>query len=438
MQEAALANPKSGFPIDTEPTADVRVPALRCRRAPGRLPKAYVWHDGRRFILGDWGSEAAAAAYRRFVAAIEPDPEPEPSLAEICEPIHVDLLGDAYIAHARETYRKRGSPTSTIWKIRAALELLYRSGLGEIRADQAGPVWLKRFQSWLADHPEQRWSRNTINEYVRIVVEMFRWGVSEQVVPPELPTSLDTVKSLRKNAARRGREHRDGKHVGDVDRAVLQQTRRRLPRRVRIMVNVQMLTGMRPSEVCCMRPRHITPLRSGVWVFAVPFTANKTEHLEISRQVFLGPRCMRLLRMVWPASRDEPFFSPRKTQEDVRAARAAARKTPRYPSHDLRLRRKRRHGREELSSTAGEIYTPTGYRQVIERACRSVFGEDAQGRPLKLWTPNQLRHTRATVIANRVDLLAAKEVLGHRSIETTMRYVRVRDKKAIDVAARCG
>jgi len=66
----------------------------------------------------------------------------------------------------------------------------------------------------------------------------------------------------------------------------------------------------------------------------------------------------------------------------------------------------------------------TSYGRAIHNAC------DAAG--IKVWSPNQLRHTRATELRKQFGLDAASAVLGHAKVETTQLYA----EKNLELAAR--
>ena len=55
------------------------------------------------------------------------------------------------------------------------------------------------------------------------------------------------------------------------------------------------------------------------------------------------------------------------------------------------------------------------YFTAIRRAC------DKAGVPR--WSPNQLRHTRATEVASKLGIEAARILLGHTDAQTTMIYL---------------
>jgi integrase len=54
------------------------------------------------------------------------------------------------------------------------------------------------------------------------------------------------------------------------------------------------------------------------------------------------------------------------------------------------------------------------------------------------WTPNQLRHTKATEIRREAGLDAARAVLGHRSPAITEVYAELDTAKAAEIMERLG
>ena len=66
----------------------------------------------------------------------------------------------------------------------------------------------------------------------------------------------------------------------------------------------------------------------------------------------------------------------------------------------------------------------------IQRACRRA------GVPV--WTPHQLRHTRATVIRQEFDIEAAQIILGHSKPDTTLIYAERDLAKARRIMAAIG
>lgn len=403
----------------------LQLPKMTLVRRTGR---ARVRLNGVDYYLGEYGSPEAVHKYEALIEAWLANGRRPLRQRDPCR--SVEELLDRYVGFAREHYVKGGRPTKTVHRIRRAAELLYRAGLTDMLPSEFGPLDLKQFQAYLAGDKERRWSRGTANELVATVVGMFKWAVSEQLVNPDVWQALTAVAPLAKGRV----QLREGRKVQAVDRSVLRRTRRLLPPAVRAMVDLQLLTGMRPTEVVHLRAADLHPTRDKrVLRYVVSPAGHKLEHLDDHvRVVYLGPRARRVLRPWLTDAGDGYVFSPRRSLEIFNALRRAARKTKRWRSHDPALRRARR----QTTPRAGDRYTVDSYRRAITRACVRAFGARKDGTPLHGWAPNQLRHTAATVISDREAVHVAKEVLGHTDIATTMNYVTTRERQSIAAAAR--
>lgn len=400
------------------------------RRKPPRMRHwktrdlAFVDLFGHRCYLGKWGSPEADARYAEAIAAwkqrrlIRPARQSAGTVESLC---------DLHAAWAMNYYVKSGRSTTSGAKVRIVCELLYRAGFGRTPLNEFGPVALARFQAWLAAGGQ--WARRTVNEYIRVVVDMFRWAVSQELVSPDQHAALRTVRGLRKGrpAATGGKPCREGRVVMPAPRVSVRSIRRMVPPPVRAMMTLQLLTGMRPAEVCAMTPANVRPTHDPkVLVYLVPPEKNKTEHYSIERQVWLGPRSTRVLKLFWPSSPSSGFFSPRRAEADRNAAKRETRRSPRWPSHS---RAARRAARGEEPAILGDVYSVDSYRRAITRACEQAG--------VAAFAPNQLRHSAATSMAFRNDLETAQMMLGHSDSRTTMRYAReAARRKAQRAAAR--
>lgn len=110
------------------------------------------------------------------------------------------------------------------------------------------------------------------------------------------------------------------------------------------------------------------------------------------------------------------------------AAKAAARTTPRWPSHLRRNERKRVGGRRRRPPR--DHYTTGTYRQAVERACEKA------GVPA--WTPHQLRHAAATELRKEFGVELARVILGHSSAFTTEIYAEADRAKAVAAVEKVG
>jgi len=428
-----------------------RVPVPTCwgpdRRARVRL-------NGHDVYLGTYGTLEARQRYDEVIALWIDNGRRWPVPQGLM--MRVEQLADLYIEWARAYYVKHGRPTTTVHLIIRAMELLYRAGLGQVRAGDFTPVHLKQFQRYLAGHPQQLYARSTINEYARYVRAMFKWAVGEGQLPGYRWEDLAAVSSLRK-----GRSPGPGlpppRDDGPVDPVPDQDLAATLPHCgpvIRAMIDLQLLTGMRPSEVVALRGCHLTPtIVEGVVSYRVPADVNKLDHHDIERTVYIGPKGMAILRDWLPDDPDAFVFSPAEARAAFDQARRAARVCDgaHWPSHSPEARRKRKAklkaNPSPLATEPGEHYTTNSYRKAIHRACDRAFPhptlaalEDLtpdqaaaleRWRSDHRWSPNQLRHNAATYITEHEKVEVAQLILGHTSLATTMRYVKVRDQRAV-------
>jgi integrase len=186
------------------------------------------------------------------------------------------------------------------------------------------------------------------------------------------------------------------------------------------MVEIQRLSGMRPSEITSLRPGDVTLRTDGVMVYRP--REWKTEHLDadegIERMVFLGKRAQAVLQPFLDRDPDAYCFQPRESVAWHREQKRSKRKTPVQPSQADRSR----PGASRLT----DRYDTNGYAQAIARACTKA------GVPL--WRPNQLRKAASLMIQDQVDLDAARAILGHRSVATTAKHYATR--AAMEKAAK--
>jgi integrase len=159
------------------------------------------------------------------------------------------------------------------------------------------------------------------------------------------------------------------------------------------MVQFQRYTGCRPQEATMLRPMDLD--RSGaVWSYTPP--SHKTQHHGRERRIFVGPRAQAVLLPYLLRPADAYCFNPKESKP-------AAFVPSKYP------RRKARG-----TSRRGERYKKDAYYRAVVRAC-----ERAGVAP---WSPNQLRHSRATDIRKTFGLEAAQLVLGHARADVTQIY----------------
>ncbi len=246
------------------------VPKYRLHRARGL---ARVTIDGVDFYLGPYKSKASYLEYDRIVnewlangrRLASPDTERSITMVEVIA---------AYRRFAKTYYVKHGKPACELQIIDAAIKPLKKL-YGRTPATEFGPKRLKAVrQTMIAVH----WTRNHINKQIGRIKRMFKWAVEEELVPGSVFQNLATVAGLRKGRS----PAPDRPPIQPVPEDVFQATLPHLPTIVADMARLQRLSGMRPNEVCILRPCDVDT-SGDVWLHHP--SEHKTEHHGRSRVV---------------------------------------------------------------------------------------------------------------------------------------------------------
>jgi integrase len=357
----------------------------------------------------------------------------------------VDELVLRYLDHASGYYQKNGRATSEMHILRAAVRPLVKL-FGPLRATEFSPLKLKSVREAMIG---QGWSRGTINAAVHRIRRLFRWAVENELLPTEVLTALESVAALKSGRTTAP----DRPPVPPVADAAVEATLPHLSPIVADMIRLQRLSGMRPSEVCLLRPVDLD--RSGdVWKY-IP-AEHKTQHRGKQRVIFIGRRGQAILLPYLLRSPEAYCFSPAESERKRRQARHEARVTPATFGNSPGTNVK-----ESPSRTARDRYDANTFRRAIERACDKAFptpsdltiprgvtlpqAEEAKRQKLikewraaHRWAPNQLRHAAATEIRKQFGLEAAQVALGHSEANTTQIYAERDMQKAAEIAKQIG
>ena len=350
----------------------------------------------------------------------------------------------AYWQHAKTYYATNGKPNGRTAVVRSALRAVNACYAGTT-VESFGPLKLQADREALIG---QGLSRRYVNELVNTIKRMFKWGVAQEIVPESVLRTLKTVEGLRKGKT----EAHESDGVEPVAEENVNATLPYLLPIVRVMVQMQLLTGARPGEVCSMRPCDITYQTNGVWCYRPEH--HKTEHKGKERRVYIGPRAQEILRPYLDRDTEAICFSPAESEVERNADRRVNRKTPMTPSQRKRRKRKNR------KRTAADRYNKDSYRRAIVRACEVAFGMPErlrrisrrlpaeEQRRLKIeakawrrkhcWSPNRLRHSRATMVRERFGIEAAQVVLGHSDPRVTQVYAERNFELAASIMREIG
>ncbi len=402
----------------------LRIPAYRLHRASG---KAVVTLNGHDRYLGVHNSHASKIEYDRLVHEWLANGRRLPGVA--APATTVDQLLVAYWQQAKEWYCKNGRATSHAHNVQDAMRPLHeRYGLTPV--DSFGPLALKGIRETFI---ERGLCRSSINKHIGTLKRIFKWGTENELVPAAVFQALQAVSGLR-----RGRSQaKESVPVKPVAEAYIDAVLPFVSRQVAAMIQLQLVTGMRPGEVVMIRGCDLDRTGSA-WTYT-PAT-HKTEHHDIERPIYLGPKAQEILM---PFLRLDPtlyVFDPREAEAERSALRRKLRKTPLTPSQA----RRRRNRRPEVAP--GDRYTTDSYRRAVSRACQLADRKSHQLNPeidthqvvVPSWHPHQLRHNAATRLRREFGLDTARVVLGHRTAAITELYAEQDHSRARDVMGRVG
>ncbi|MCA9261283.1 MAG: tyrosine-type recombinase/integrase [Planctomycetales bacterium] len=384
------------------------IPRYRKHRASGQ---AVVTLSGIDHYLGPHGTAASRREYDRLVGEW---------LARDRRTLRGDsqttvaMLLAAYWKHAKRYYRTGAKSTGEIEALKVALRPLKRL-YAVTPADDFGPLALCALREQLISEGR---SRTGINQAIGRIRRVFKWGVAQQLVSPEVWHALQSVDGLRQGRT----AAKETEPVRPIDDATVDATLKHASDVVGDMVRLQRLTGARPTEICDIRPCDID--RTGdVWLYRPE--SHKNSHRGKDRVIPLGKRAQGILLRRLARDSEAYCFSPADAEAKRRAVQHAQRKTP-LSCGNAPGRKKPR----KTSRTIGGRYDVNSYRRAIHRAC------DAAGVPR--WSPNRLRHAAATQVRKQFGLEAAQLLLGHAQADVTEIYAERDTARAVEIARIVG
>lgn len=435
------------------PRLNGKVPSYRLHRVSGQ---AIVTLNGRDHYLGPHGTETSKREYDRLVAEWLANGRQAPQVACQAPALSINYLVRDFWNHAKTYYRRPdGSPTSELHTFKQVLRVLRRLYEDKPVTD-FGPLTLKALREHLV---AKNWSRTYINAQVSRIKSMFRWGVENERVPASVHQALLAVKGLTQGRC----EAKENDRVQPAPEHLIAAIQPYVSPQVWTLVQLQLLTGARPSELLKLR-RLDLKVDGELWV--VEPEQHKTAHHGFAKKIYFGPQAQALLT---PFLSDRPvdnhLFSPAEAEADRLAKLHKARRTPMSCGNRPGSNRV-----AEPTRKPQDFYTVDSYRRAIERGCDQAFPLPAElrrvslgkGRRLenpvewkarlgmekvavaKAWRkthrfhPYQLRHNAATHLRREFGIEAARTILGHHSLAITEVYAEMDFEKARQVVRKVG
>ncbi len=221
-----------------------RIPSYRCHKPSGQ---AVVTLDGRDIYLGPHDTPASRDEYDRLIA--EWLTRRRAGVSYASGSVDVDLtvneLLAEYLVFAKTYYVSNGKLTGEYENLKQAMKPLAKL-YGRELVRNIGPLRLKTVRQAMIDDDL---CRNQVNARINRIRRIFKWGVENQMVAPDILHALQAVSPLR-----RGRSAaRESAPVKPVPEKHLDAVLRICPPTLAAMIQVQWLTGMRPGELVIMR-----------------------------------------------------------------------------------------------------------------------------------------------------------------------------------------
>lgn len=188
-------------------------------------------------------------------------------------------------------------------------------------------------------------------------------------------------------------------------------------------------TGMRPCEVCEIRPYDILTDDPECWLYIpgrdeTPVGLHKTtSHERIKVIPFVGDTIHILTNRINDFTSKKYIFKPKEAIEEVLTQKRMKRKTPISCGNKPGSNRKK-----HAMITPGDYYTNDSLNQACARGCIKA--------DIEVFTPYDLRRTVATNTRATLGKEAAQTLLGHTEQSTTDIYLLEEVQEAMKVAKR--
>ena len=328
---------------------------------------------------------------------------------QLDRPVTVAEAWERYQAHALVYYRRvDGKQTGEARRIGYAMKPV----VALFGTEPAASMTAAKLARARAEMVASGSALGTVNQRVGSIRRVWRWLELQELVPPPVWQSLLALQRLKAGRS----DARAPAPIKPADEKAIAAACERMPRSLRTMVQLQLLTGMRPGEVCALRPCDIEK-GPGLWKYRP--VQHKTLHHGHQRHVRLGRQARELLAPYLDGPADSPAFTPALAMRERALGAAGSSGIPSTAPIEC-----------APTEWAAVPWTVDSYRQAIRHACKAA--------KVKPWRPNQLRHNAATKLRRLGGLDAAQALLGHRHANVTEIYAEADDEKLAPLLEQIG
>ncbi|MEQ1906735.1 MAG: tyrosine-type recombinase/integrase [Pirellulaceae bacterium] len=321
------------------------------------------------------------------------------------EPVTVAHVVASFREFAKVRYEGSRSELHRILLVCSQLEQYE----GKTLAEKFGPLKLQE--------QRERWvnaemSRRYVNRQTNLVVRIFKRAVSQELISQTTWQALKAVEPLRFGQTKAY----ETEPVRPVDIEIVRATAKFLPPVVRDMLRVQIATGMRPSEVCNLRPMDIDRSET-VWMFRP--VKHKTAGKGIRKAVAILGDAREVIENYLNRNPNSYCFSPIEAMAWRNTQKRAARKTKIQPSQISRAK-------ANPTKSPRDHYDAQSFCKAIQSAAKAAG--------VASWHTYQIRHLAATVVCDALGREFAQSLLGHKESKMTERYTTTAERNAIEAA----
>lgn len=391
--------------------------------------QSIVTIQGKDFYLGPHDSPESLARYAVLIATYQRSGLQLPEgfeLSDIDAQVWMMLSGNVepqqqttkviLVRHVTAAYRdvakvRYANSVAELHRINQVCDQLEKHD-GDTEADRYGPLKLQsQRQRWV----ESGCARVYCNRLSNLVVRMFKYAVSQELVNESTWQRLRSVEPLREGQTTAP----ETDPVEPVSLDIVRATAKELSPILKAMIRIHAQTGMRPSELCKIKPVDIDRSDNEIWFYRPK--KHKTASKGKKKAVPIVGDARDALTDYINRDPESYCFSPRESMAWFRAKQAAERTTPPNTGNGPGKNRKANPKKQP-----GLCFTATSYRQAIQRAAKRA--------KVAHWHPYQLRHTAGTHIREALGVEAAQALLGHSRAAMTEHYAKQSEQKAIEAA----
>lgn len=381
---------------------------------------AFVRVNGKRIYLGPYGSPEAGQRYARIIAELAADVVPA---VQSAGEDTLDTLAITFLDFAKKEYGR-----SDYGNYRTALRILLEIYSGEpIKSftPKCFRVLQHRFTQQKKPNGEP-YSRQFCNRLAKFIRTIFNWGVGMELCSPETPNALKYVPPLKEGRCGLPEtETRD-----EVSEDVICKTLPFLLPIHQVMIEIQYLSGARPSEITSLIPGDIDKT-DDIWI--VRPGQFKTKWKGKKRFICLGKRAQGLLGPYLKGKASDEFvFTPATALLEKAARDAAMRKIPITPSQRKRHEERMKNPKRRVKNR----YTTGSYGKMLKRAIERANRILPPAEQIPEWTLYQLRHANVSDLVENESVDVARAVSGHSNAEITSRVYNHRDMQIAMKAVR--